>query len=548
MKKGTVAATATAAFALANLYLLSLIGPLVSPQHELVFHLPGSATVFFVPVLLDIVLVFGILTAALLLSRRSPRLDLLLWSGLLCALPSGLINTIYGFNDFNVPLSLGWPVALVTLVAFLAINLRPGFSLPHFSRLKPRILLLLGFLALPQLLLFLQLAWYGWEARDLNPPFTPAATHTTLARTQSQPRILWLLLDELSFDQVYGHRYPGLALPNFDRLAQQSTNFTNAVAAAQYTRRALPSMITGKPLRRTQPSASGQHLTLYDLNSGAATRFNPQDTVFSDAQRAGVETAIAGWYEPYCRLLPGVLNRCFWTYHDELPAGLTDNGTLLQHTLEPFLHFVRLSTSPTGLGPVMPTHGALDVRRHRTDYLSLLRASDELLNSGQPGLILIHMPIPHPWGFFDRKTATFPDHRTSYLDNLALADLYIGRVRAELERENLWNSTAVLVMGDHSWRTATVWAGSAHWTPEEQAASHNGLYDPRPAYLLKLPDQQTAATIDEAYSAVRTRSLIDALLASRLSTPDDLHAWVRGGSPPASPPAHGAHSSPLQPH
>ncbi len=537
---------AIAAFALANLYLLSLIGPLVSPQHELVFHLPGSAVAFFLPVIADVLLVFLVLAAALLLVQTHPRLNLLLWSGLLLALPSGLITTIYGFENTNVPLWLGWPVAIPALLAFLAVNLRPSAALQHFQRIQPKILTALGFLALPELLLFGQLVWYGWQARNLNPPFTPAPTHAAASTASgTHPRILWILLDELSYDQVYGHRFPGLQLPNFDRLGQQSVDFTNVAAAAQFTRRAMPSMFTGIPLRRTQPSASGRSLALYKLDTGQRISLNPEDTVFADAQRAGLETAIAGWYEPYCRLLPGVLNHCYWTYSDELPAGLADRGTLLQNTLEPFIHFLRLSFRPAGIGPTMPTHGALDVRRHRADYVSLLAASDTLLSSGQPGLVLLHMPIPHPWGFYDRKTGTFPDHRTSYLDNLALADAYIGRVRGELEAKNLWDQTAVLVMGDHSWRTAAVWSTSAHWTAEEEAASHGGAYDPRPAYLLKLPNQHTAASLADPFDAVRTRALLDALIRGAVTTPDELAQWVRasGRAPASSAPAQGGSSS-----
>ncbi len=286
-------------------------------------------------------------------------------------------------------------------------------------------------------------------------------------------------------------------------------------------------MLTGLPLSRTHPAADGQTLRLYPTGPRSSFILNPEDTVFGDAGRAGLQTSVAGWYEPYCRLLPHVLNRCFWTYSDELPGGLSNPGSsLLQHTLEPFLHFLRISFRPAGIGPVMPTHGALDVNHHRADYEALLAASDSLLTSGQPGLILIHMPIPHPWGFYDRHTGTFSKHRTSYLDNLALADAYIGRVRAELEQKNLWNDTNLLVTGDHSWRTATVWAGSAHWTAEEQAASHGGAFDERPAYILKLANGKDASTIDTSFDAVRTRALLDSLIAGKLATPTDLARWV----------------------
>ena len=62
-----LASQAAVAFAIANFYLLYLTGPLVSPGHQLVFHLPGSAAVLFVPALLDLL---G-LTLALLLALRA---------------------------------------------------------------------------------------------------------------------------------------------------------------------------------------------------------------------------------------------------------------------------------------------------------------------------------------------------------------------------------------------------------------------------------------------------------------------------------------------
>ena len=87
-------------------------------------------------------------------------------------------------------------------------------------------------------------------------------------------------------------------------------------------------------------------------------------------------------------------------------------------------------------------------------------------------------------------------------------------------------------MGDHSWRTTNVWANSAHWSPEEQAASRNGSYDPRPGYILKLANQQAAATLSERFDAVRTRSLLDELIEGRITTPQQLQHWVDGQTPP----------------
>jgi hypothetical protein len=81
-------------------------------------------------------------------------------------------------------------------------------------------------------------------------------------------------------------------------------------------------------------------------------------------------------------------------------------------------------------------------------------------------------------------------------------------------------------MGDHSWRTAQIWASSTTWTDEDQSASHGGEFDPRPGYIVKLPNQQAPARIDQTFSAVSTRALLDALIQNHLQTPADLQTWA----------------------
>jgi hypothetical protein len=64
------------------------------------------------------------------------------------------------------------------------------------------------------------------------------------------------------------------------------------------------------------------------------------------------------------------------------------------------------------------------------------------------------------------------------------------------------------------------------WTDEDEAASHGGEFDPRPAYIVKLPNQQTPSRIDRPFSAVSTHALLDGLLQDHLQTPADLQRWA----------------------
>ena len=527
------AVSAAVAFAMANLYLLFLTGPLVSPQHQLIFHLPGSATALFVPVLLDLLIVFVLFTAVLFWARRHPRGELFVWAALLLPLPWVAFQTVASFNGTPAPLWLLWSAVFLAFAGALLVVLQRRLVMPPFRRLRRILTTVLSFVALSGAVIVGQLVWLGWKSRDLNRSFVPRAAVRFPAGVQAaRPHVVWIILDELSYRQVYGHRSPGLALPNFDRLAAQATIFSDVSAAATYTRIAVPSLLTGKAVNATVPSSDGQSVLLHLRGQKGWHPLQPADTVFGDAAAAGLPTAAAGWYEPYCRLLPQLLNDCFWTYSDNIPGGLSGEASLVSNAAAPLRQAAFALSHRLGLTSGKGGEDAADVTRHERDYRALLDAGDRLLTEENAGLVLLHMPIPHPWGFYDRRTGQFPGHRTSYLDNLALADAYLGHLREVLDAHGGWDNADILIMGDHGWRTGEVWRRSGFWTSEEEAASRGAAATDPPALLLKLHGQGRRADISTPFDAVRTRSLIDALLARRLTTAADLQQWVSGGLRP----------------
>jgi hypothetical protein len=266
---------------------------------------------------------------------------------------------------------------------------------------------------------------------------------------------------------------------------------------------------------------------MHDTATGQWVRFDERDTVFQDALDAGYATGVAGWYNPYCRIIPVVLDRCYWTYREDIPARLSSHATVAANLVWPFRLLAREVRHLFGGGPGVLSEEQLDLRMHSGDYRHLLQVGDSLLRDPSINFVLIHMPVPHPLGFYDRKTGQVATRHTSYIDNLALADRYLAHVHELLESEHQWDSTTVVVMGDHSWRTSLIWSRSAGWTPEDQAASHGGQSDPRPAYIVKLAGQHTAARVDAQFPAIRTRALFDGLLHGQLHTPEELQQWVR---------------------
>ena len=93
----------TVAFGLANLYLLDLTGPLISTEHDLIYHLVGSASSIIIPIIVYVLALSIFLSAILFLARRPGALRVIIWSAFILALPSILLHTFVNFSGIEVP-------------------------------------------------------------------------------------------------------------------------------------------------------------------------------------------------------------------------------------------------------------------------------------------------------------------------------------------------------------------------------------------------------------------------------------------------------------
>jgi arylsulfatase A-like enzyme len=137
------------------------------------------------------------------------------------------------------------------------------------------------------------------------------------------------------------------------------------------------------------------------------------------------------------------------------------------------------------------------------------------------------MPIPHPYGIYSRERKDYAMRGSSYIDNLALADRYLDHTYELLERSGAWDSATVVVMGDHSWRAHLQRNGTAQSTAEDEAASHGGEFDDRPAYIVKLPQQTRGFRIETSFPALRTRELLRKMMSGEVRSPKDLAVFAR---------------------
>jgi hypothetical protein len=512
----------------AVLVCFAQVHPLIAPSHLPIYHFAGSAAPIFLTAIVNVAIVWVLLTALLLLARKPGILQVAVWSGLVLMLPWLLMTEGRIVGEWKFAPWCSAILFFVPLAAWIAVVCfwRQSFF-PVFSRVYHAARIVFGFAALSAMVFMVQLFWCFWQARALNLPRPLRLQQPGVVGNASttKPRVIWILLDELSYQQVYERRFPGLDLPAFDSVARQATVFTHVIPAGVYTRMVLPALLTGDTVDNVRASADGSQLSLHNPDTNQWRPFDPQQTIFQDADDRGYRTAVAGWYNPYCRILPGVLDQCVWISGNSSFVGLenvkpdaslpSDVVASWQGTVASALDTLHKNSAP----PPMDWN-------HIADYRDLLAAGDRLLADPSLGFLLLHMPIPHPGGIYDRRTGAFGTPGTSYIDNLALADRYLDHVHRLLEQRGDWDSATIVIMGDHSWRTKLLWDGSPGWTAEDEAASNGGQFDDRPAYIVKLPHQTQTARIDSPFAAVRTRALLQQILDGKIDSPAQLTAFA----------------------
>ncbi len=174
----------------------------------------------------------------------------------------------------------------------------------------------------------LQAAWFSTDVPAVSPPDKPLAGEVA-ARQDSGPRILVLIFDEWDYRLTFPERPHGLQLPELDRICSQALVATSAYAPAQRTARAVPALLTGKLVSKTSVEDGRMMITF--AGTGKAVDFSAENQVFAEAHRAGLPTAVIGWFFPYCRVLGDTLTKCSWIPHGAASAKLRA-GTFRKNT------------------------------------------------------------------------------------------------------------------------------------------------------------------------------------------------------------------------
>jgi hypothetical protein len=502
-------------FGAVTLLMLSRLAALVSPYHSVLYHsvLPMRSVVW--GALID--LAAGSLLAALLFSyleRSKSGLSTLIW----VLIAAKLAQTVVG----GLVVTLGWDVSRLTRPAVFVVTLVGALALwwlrPPAFRVAVRGLLMLLFIAgCSAVWMVPELVYQGLRAQQTD--VLMAVKHPTLTSEQSNPavageRIVWLLFDELSYDQTFDHRFPGLALPTFDRFKSKSVVFSDLKSVGYNTDLVIPSLLLGKRVDKVRSGFDGS--PMFQLGGSEQWQaFDAHATIFADAQRLGWTTGVVGWFNPYCRILQGTLDYCFWRMGDGELKGPISTKSTLENAISPIQNTLwDLEGKPDFIERV-----------HAADLAAIMAAATTLIRDQSIRFVFIHLPLPHPPGIYDRKTGALRDGGT-YIDNLALSDRVLSELMRNLNATTLASKTTVIVCSDHSWRLP-IWRPKADWTKEEEVASH-GNFDTRPVLMIHFPGQESEQAVIAPFEAIRLHEILEHML--RGEQPGFTKALLAGGA------------------
>ncbi len=401
-----------------------------------------------------------------------------------------------------------WPAALFIAIAPIAFAiLRPIAA----SRAMRSIFLY----SWPVLALVYIQAARATLLRYPSASYSDAAPAPRLAGPPPPVRVIWIIFDELSQTIAFGNRPAGLSLPNFDRLRNESIYATAAQSPANMTEVSMPALILGRMVAESIPDGP-RDLQLRMPGGSGTIAWNSVSNVFDQARDLGLNTAVVGWAHPYGRVLNRSLTESYWI------AGWMTSG--MEETFErqplpqAMWYRVKLQVAALPLLGHFPGMfpGIYPRQEKATRFLYLMDRAREVVSDPAIGLALIHLPIPHPPAIYSRaKGAITAVGSIGYLDSVQQADGTLGSLRRAIENAGLEDRTAILVSADHGWRT-NLWRGTAEWTPDEEAASHQDTSGV--PFLLKLPGQTSGTVYASPFNTVITRRLLVDVLEGRLNT------------------------------
>ena len=531
------------ALSLANLCFISAWRQLIVPSSFSFYYHQKTMPpqVEYAALVLDVLLLAALFFIGITLVRRSRSETVRKWARVLFILIVGVpvFGLLVQLNhdavcEFIQPLVGDEVVArrllsTTILTGWFAVMLVALFRISKAIRVA---LALIQILAPLVLVTFTQAAVIAMRYRHVGEGSAAPPVARQGARGQ---RILWLVFDELDFRTAFLERPSTVELGELDRLAGRSLFAGNAYPPARATVMAMPSLITGRLVSEAR-RPSPDELMLKFGDDTEAVPWSAQPNIFSRAREAGFNTALVGWFHPYCRIIGSSLTKCVWADNplsfrlarQDKPGSPSTGARAVASHMYDHVREVAVTYPPAAfIAPGGPDTKELLRRQRVSDFGNIHR--EAIAAATDPGLdvVMIHWPIPHDPNIYDRSEDKISDQSGhSYLDNLELVDRTLGDIRRAMESSGTWDSTVVLVTSDHWWRAGSLWKKRQTLTAEDEAA-WGGVEDRRVPFILKMAGAgEEGANFAAPFNTVLTHDLLLAILRGEVSGTKGAVTWL----------------------
>lgn len=332
-----------------------------------------------------------------------------------------------------------------------------------------------------------------WMMININKIAQPVlTTNPPLVRQdQNRPRVLWLLFDEMDQRLTFVDRPKNLKLPELDRFKQEALFAENAYQAGTCTNDSVPSLFTGKIVRKSKSLDFNEMLITF-RGSKTPEKWSQAPDIFSEMEKMGINTAIVGPAFPYPRILGYKVNHCEW--YDDYKV-LSPAATIWQD----IYNIISL---------LFPSDR---IRRSQETEAKIFREAQNLVVDPQYGLVFLHFDIPHS-PFRNNKWSLWNNTPRGYLGNLELVDQSLGQLRKLLEEKGLWEQTTILIMADHHWR--------------QSSRLNFKKMDPRVPFIIKLAGEKTGTVFQPSFNTALSRNLLMAIFQKQIGANADLLKWL----------------------
>lgn len=483
------------AFSLAHLCLVrAWYGTLFPAGHgyynQIPVNLPLLAGLFLNLLLLT--LLFKLVIFAV---RRAPRvwqqrLSILVL-GLLLLIPLNFVRLQYlGISGAAMIAFLSHPA--VWGGAAVAVVLIWQWHLLALSFLRGLLLILLP-LAASTVVQLVQVGASLWGADRAS---SVPALAEALPVPAHQPRVVWIIFDELDYRVAFEDRPAEVHLPEFDRLRGESLFATHAMEPGLETMVSMPALLAGHAVAAAEP-ISDRELRVTFAGDTNAMNWCVSTQLFGRARSLGVNSAVVSWYHPYRRLFARDLTFCTDL---AIPLFEQARGRTLGEAMANQLW--------SSLAPVQQRRLTVRV------YQDGLRDALQVVTNPVYGLSLLHLLGPHEPGIYrpDKRKLTVTSFSTvqGYFNNLALTDRALGELRGAMEAAGLWDTSWLILSADHRWR---------------KADRYDGRIDHRVPFVVKAPGAKRGVEMNTPMNCLLTHDLILAILRGELTDLEGAATW-----------------------